>query len=81
MIWTYHVLKNKEQHIILSYDFFELHNVWMVHPSQGLIKKISKLKRMPQNIIKIRQVAKQQSPSLRGGLCTLPKNNIFSSSS
>jgi hypothetical protein len=35
----YHVLKNKEQHIVLSYDFFELHDVWMVHPPQGLIKK------------------------------------------
>lgn len=39
MICPYHVLKNKEQRIILSYDFFELHNVRMVHPSQGLIKK------------------------------------------
>jgi hypothetical protein len=40
----YHVLKNKEQRITLSYDFFELYNVWMVHPSQGLNKKISNSK-------------------------------------
>jgi hypothetical protein len=53
-----------------SYDLFDLHNVFMVHPSHGLNKKI---KRMTYNIINIRQVAKQQSPSLIEDLCTLPK--------